>query len=99
MWPQAKPLGRKWPQMDSLVMNFSSEWSLSSVFYNWSGHFSWNNNFWNPGIEKYSKGILCSDLRNPRLFLFRESIFFEKVGLIFDPGPSYYDENDRKWIL
>ena len=28
MRPQPNPLGRKWPQFDSLVMNFSSKWTL-----------------------------------------------------------------------
>ena len=29
----------------------------------------------------------------------RKRSFFEKVGLIFDPRPSHYDENDHTWIL
>ena len=46
MWAQAKPLGRKWPQFDSLVMNFSSKWTL----LNWlcdkkCNFFLWKNTF------------------------------------------------------
>ena len=50
--PQPNPLRRKWPQMDSLVMNFSSKSLLFSVFYNRSGHFSWKPTFPFPRFEK-----------------------------------------------
>ena len=38
--PQPNPQRRKWPQMDSLVMNFSSKSVICVVFYNISCHFS-----------------------------------------------------------
>ena len=42
-WPN--PQRRKWPQMDSLVMNFSPKSTIFIVFYNVSGHFSWKPTF------------------------------------------------------
>ena len=45
IWPQAKPLWRKWPQMDSLVMSFSSKSAILMHMYNVSYHFSWKNTF------------------------------------------------------
>ena len=45
MPPQAKPLGGNWPQMDSLVMSFSSKSLILMHIYNVSCHFSWKSTF------------------------------------------------------
>ena len=45
MPPQAKPLGGNWPQMDSLVMSFSSKSLILMHIYNVPCHFSWKSTF------------------------------------------------------
>ena len=45
MPPHAQPPLRKWPQLDSLVMDFSPKPSLSLHFYNNPWHFPWKVTF------------------------------------------------------
>ena len=43
--PQPNPQGRKWPQMDYLVMTFSSTSAVFIVFYKSSRHLLWKSTF------------------------------------------------------
>ena len=87
--PQPNPQRRKWPQMDSLVMNFSSKSTIFIVFYNVSGNFSWKPTFHFTPYKYCLQRTLCSDFRNQLLFLFYENKhFLKKLVSYLTPGQA-----------
>ena len=51
-------------------------------------------------LKKFEGDFVLWPKKPPALLIvWQQTCFLEKVGLIFDPRPSHYDENDRNWIL
>ena len=87
--PQPNPQGRKWPQMDSLVMNFSSKSVIFVVFYNIFHTFHEKTLFHFQTLKNRFQRTLCSGSRHRVLFLsYDDKHFLKKLVSYLTPGQS-----------
>ena len=89
---------KKRPQMDYLVMNFSSKRYIFVQFYNRPGHFWWKNTCPFPGIKNHLQKTLCFASRH-LLFSFYENKHFSKQLVSYlTPGQATMRKIIANWF-